>query len=185
MALSSSHEHLSPCSKIRDLGVTESQGDENGMRKQIIFSPPALHKPGLPWGWECGVVQDKACLSSVLCQAFSEVRQVPECPQLGSFAHSTISCVKWVSDCACLCSSHVFTDVPSFCELGRNFWTAGIPFCLLSISLTGDREANGKAGLAVNSWGNRLFRWPALSPGSVQRQHYYLFLSELLMLKCL
>lgn len=93
--------------------------------------------------------------------------------------------LKWMPGCACLCASHMATAALAFCELGKNFWTAVVSFHLLSISLVGDRESNGMAEHTVNLWGNCLFPWSVLSPGSAQRQHHYLFLPALLMLKCL
>lgn len=88
--------------------------------------------------------------------------------------------------CACLfVPPHAATAALLFCELGKYFWTAGTAFHLLSISLVGDRAANGKAQCTVNLRGNCPFLWSVLSPGSAQRQHHYLFLPALLVLKCL
>lgn len=80
---------------------------------------------------------------------------------------------------------HIATAALSFCEFGRYFWMERIAFHLLFISLVGDRAANEKADCTVNLRGNCLFLWSVLSPGSARRQHHYLFLPVLLVLKCL
>lgn len=88
--------------------------------------------------------------------------------------------------CACLPGPpHVAAAALSFCEPGEYFWTAGTIFHFLSIGLVGDRAANSEAECSVNLWGNCVFLWLVLSPGSAQRQHHYLFLPAFLVLKCL
>lgn len=52
---------------------------------------------------------------------------------------------------------HMATSAPSFCELGKYFWTVVTAFHLLSISLVWDRAANGKAEYTINLQGNCLF----------------------------
>lgn len=104
---SSSHGHLCPCFKTRLTGGSkpEAQWGWNNTGWEGEGLALLLQCLDQVWteDWQHRVAWGKAYLAA-LCWVFSEPRQVPEGPQLGSVAHSTVSCVrKDACQCMSLC----------------------------------------------------------------------------------